>query len=325
VMPPRFDSAMPQSFTYRVGGGQPPELYVPLAFRNEDRTRGNSHDYNFLALGRLRDGVTIDQASEQMNRVAAALDEQFPKWSPGRRVRVLRLHDHVVGRVRPWMLTLLGAVGLVLLIACANVANLMLARATVRSRELGIRAALGAGRWRLIRGLLVEGLVLSFAGAAIGVLLAYGGVTVLRAWLPPGLPRAGAIGIDLRVLAAAIAAAFLTGIVFAIVPALQASRPDLTTALKEGGRSSTTGAAGQRLRSALVVVEVALAVVLLVGAGLFIGSFVRLMQVDPGFDYSSVLALDVGVRVHGGNFQEGLKRGRLYVQQMLEAVVSIGR
>ena len=323
VMPPRFDSAMPQSFTYRVAGDQPPELYVPLTFRSEDRTRGNSHNYNFLALGRLKDGVTIDQASEQMNRVAAALDEQFPKWSPGRRVRVLRLHDHVVGRVRPWMLTLLGAVGLVLLIACANVANLMLARATVRSRELGIRAALGAGRWRLIRGLLVEGLVLSFAGAAIGVLLAYGGVTVLRAWLPPGLPRAAAIAIDGRVLAAAIGAALLTGIVFALVPALQASRPDLTTTLKEGGRSSTTGAAGQRLRSALVVVEVALAVVLLVGAGLFIGSFVRLMQVDPGFDYGSVLALDVGIRVHAGNFQEASKRGRLYVQQMLEAVARV--
>src|SRR4030095_15675992 len=149
VMPRCLDSAVPQSFTYRVGGGQPPELYVPLAFRSEDRTRGNSHNYNFLALGRLKDGVTIDQASEQMNRVAAALDEQFPKWSPGRRVRVLRLHDPVVGRVRPWMLTALGAFCLVLLIACANVANLMLARATVRSRELGIRAALGAGRWRL--------------------------------------------------------------------------------------------------------------------------------------------------------------------------------
>jgi predicted permease len=321
VMPRRFDSAMTRSFTYRVTGDQATELYVPLTFRSEDRTRGNSRNYNFLALGRLKDGVTIDQASEQMNRVAAALDEQFPKWSPGRRVRVLRLHDHVVGRVRLWMLTLLSAVGLVLLIACANVANLMLARATVRSRELGIRAALGAGRWRLIRGLLIEGLVLSFAGAAIGILLAYGGVKVLRAWFPPGLPRASAIAIDVRVLGAAIGAALLTGIVFAIVPALQGSRPDLTTALREGGRSTTTGVTGQRLRSALVVVEVALAVVLLVGAGLFIGSFVRLMRVDPGFDYDNVLALDVGIRVHAG--EERSKRGRLYVQQMLEAVARV--
>ena len=127
-------------------------------------------------------------------------------------MRVITLHDHLVGRVRPWMLMLLGAVALVLLIACANVANLMLARATVRSREMGIRAALGASRWRLVRGLLVEGLVLSVAGAALGVLLAYGGVQVIRAWLPAGLPRVADIGIDLRVLAAAIAAAVLTGL-----------------------------------------------------------------------------------------------------------------
>src|SRR5262249_40038795 len=162
-----------------------------------------------------------------------------------------------------------------------------------------------------------EGVVLSFAGTAIGVLLAYVGVKVLRAWLPPGLPRASAIALDLRVLGAAIALASLTGIAFAIVPALQASRPDLTTALKASGRSTTTGPGGQRLRSALVVAEMALAVVLLVGAGLFIGSFVRLMKVDPGFDYRNVLALDVGDRFQPGNFKEASKRGSLYVEQLL--------
>ena len=255
-----------------------------------------------------------------MNRVAVALDEQYPKWSPGRRVRVVSLHHHLVGRVRPWMLLLLGAVGLVLLIACANVANLMLVRATGRSREMGIRAALGAGRWRLVRGLLVEGIVLSVAGAIFGVLLAYGGVEIIRAWMPANVPRVADIGIDLRVLAATILTAVLTGITFGLVPGFQSSRPDLTTTLKDSGQSTTAGRGTQWLRNALVVSEVALAVVLLVGAGLFVGSFVRLMRIDAGFDYRNVLVQNVGLRVLPGQFTEALKRGNAYVDQMLDAV-----
>ena len=308
---------MPLGFAYPVASEKPTEIYVPRSFTKDDKLRGGGRNYNDIVIGRLKSGVTIQRASDQMNRVAKTLDEQYPKWEPGWRVRVVTLHEHLVGRVRGWMLMLLGAVGMVLLIACANVANLMLARATVRSREMAIRAALGASRWRLIRGLLLEGVVLSVIGAAIGVLLAYAGVQVLRTWLPAGLPRVAAIAIDLRVLGAAIAAAFVTGILSGLAPALQSSRPELTTALKEGGRSSTAGAAGQRLRNALVVAEVALAVVLLVGAGLFIGSFVKLMRVDPGFDYQNVLALNVGVR---GKYEEALKRGPSYIEQMLEAV-----
>jgi predicted permease len=257
-----------------------------------------------------------------MNRVATALDQQYPKWSPGRRVRVIPLQEHIVGRVRSWMLMLLGAVGLVLLIACANVANLMLARATVRQRELGIRAALGASRWRLVRGLLVEGIVLALTGAAIGVALASAGTQIIRAWLPAGLPRVASIGLDLRVLAAATAAALATGIFFGIVPALQSSRPDLTTALKDSGRSSTAAAGSQRLRSILVVAEVALAVVLLVGAGLFIGSFARLTRIDPGFDYHNVLSLNVGIRWEPAKekYEDAAKRGRPYLQEMYDTV-----
>ena len=235
-------------------------------------------------------------------------------------MRVVSLHHHLVGRVRPWMLLLLGAVGLVLLIACANVANLMLVRATGRSREMGIRAALGAGRWRLIRGLLVEGIVLSVAGAIVGVLLAYGGVEIIRAWMPANVPRVADIGIDLRVLAATILTAVLTGITFGLVPGFQSSRPDLTTTLKDSGRSTTAGRGTQWLRNALVVSEVALAVVLLVGAGLFVGSFVRLMRIDAGFDYRNVLVQNVGLRVLPGQFAEALKRGNAYVDQMLDAV-----
>ena len=185
---------------------------------------------------------------------------------------------------------------------------------------MGIRAALGAGRWQLIRGLLVEGIVLSVAGAIVGVVLAYGGVDIIRAWMPANVPRVADIGIDLRVLAATILTAVLTGITFGLVPGFQSSRPDLTTTLKDSGRSTTAGRGTQWLRNALVVSEVALAVVLLVGAGLFVGSFVRLMRIDAGFDYRNVLVQNVGLRVLPGQFAEALKRGNAYVDQMLDAV-----
>jgi putative ABC transport system permease protein len=319
---------MPAWFAYPVSSDRPTEIYWPIAFTAEDKVRGGSRNYNWQAVARLKPGVSITQADEQMNRVAAALDEQHPKFSPGTRVRILTLHDHLVGRVRAWMLMLLGAVALVLLIACANVANLMLARGTVRIREMGIRAALGASRWRLVRALLIEGVVLSLCGAVLGVLLAYFGVQAIRAWLPAGLPRVADIGLDFRVLGAATAAALLTGLFFGIVPALQSSRPDVTKSLKDSGRSTTASAASQRLRSALVVAEVALAVVLLVGAGLFIGSFVKLMRIDSGFDYRNVLVINVGPRLATGvpmraAFDEALKVGRPYVLRMLDAVASV--
>jgi predicted permease len=208
------------------------------------------------------------------------------------------------------------------LIACANVANLMLVRATGRTREMGIRSALGASPGRLVRGLVVEGLVLSLGGALLGIALAWAGVAVLRAWLPAGLPRVASIGIDYRVLLAAVAAAVVTGLIFGIVPALQSARPDLVNSLKEGGRSATAGGHAQRLRSLLVVAEVALAVILLVGAGLFTGSFVRLMRVDPGFDYRNVIALNIGLRLLPGEKfgDEFATRNAVYVRQVVEAV-----
>ena len=253
-----------------------------------------------------------------MFRLSEALDTEYPKWAPGRRLRVISLHEHLVGRVKSWMLMLLAAVGLLLLISCANVANLMLARATARSREIGIRAALGATRWRLIRGLLAEGLLLSLLSAAIGVVVAWWGIHAIKAWLPAGLPRLGAIAMDLRVLGAATAAAILTGATS--TPAVHASRPDLTAGLKDAGRANTAAVHSQRRRNGLVVAEVALAVVLLVGAGLFIGSFVKLMRIDPGFDYRNVLTFNVGPRFEPANFRESLKLGAPYTRQMLDAV-----
>jgi putative ABC transport system permease protein len=310
---------MPPDFAYPVASERPTEIYAPIWFRKDDLTRGGSRNYNWTVIGRLKDGVSLQQANEQMDRVAAALDEQYPKWSPGRRTRVLTLHEHLVGRARGWLLMLLGAVVIVLLIASANVANLMLARATVRAREMGIRAALGASRWRLVRGLVVEGLVLSVAGAGLGVLLAYFGVQAILAWLPTGLPRVAAIGLDLRVLLVTTSVAMASGVLFGIIPGLQSSRPDLSTALKDSGRSTTAGTASQWLRSTLVVAEVALAVLLLVGAGLFIGSFARLMSIDPGFDYRGVLVLNVSPRFQG-DFDEAMKLSRTYVPAMQEAV-----
>jgi putative ABC transport system permease protein len=316
---------MPASFSYPVGSDRPSDLLVPLAFTKHERVKGESHNYNYTVIGRLKDGVSFSRATEQMWRLSAQLDAESPKWAPGRRAYVLTLHDHLVGKARGWMLLLLGAVVLVLLIACANVANLMLVRATARTREMGIRAALGATPWRLVRGLIVEGVMLSLAGAVVGVALAEAGVQVLRAWLPAGLPRVASVGIDFRVLFAAVAAALATGLVFGIAPAAQSARPDLAGSLKDGGRSATAGGRAQLVRGVLVVAEVALAVVLLVGAGLFTGSFVRLMRVDPGFDYHNVLVLSIGLRMlPSDKFDDAFAaRNRDYRDRVLEALARV--
>ncbi len=255
-----------------------------------------------------------------MGAVLASLDARYPRWAPRMRAEVVRLHDHLVGSVRPWIVMLLATVLLVMVIACANVANLMMARATVRGPELAVRAALGASRLAFARAVAAEFAVLSIGGAALGVLLAWLIVRGLVPWLPAGLPRAAAIGIDLRVLGAAAAASILTGIGFGLLPALRWSRPDLSSAMGSGSRSTTAGSRTHRLRNALVVVEVALCSVLLVEAGLFAGSFAKLVQVPSGFDYANVLALKVGVRWQPGKVSEVLHQGQPYVLRMLDAV-----
>ena len=265
------------------------ELYTPLAWtpaQASDRNR------DFMAVvARLKPGVNAAQAQADMDAVAERLEEEYPQSNTNKGVLIVPLHQQAIGDVRTALLVLLGAVAFVLLIACANVANLLLARAASRQREIAIRTALGASRSRIVRQLLTESIVLALAGGTLGILLAMWGIKLLMAISPANLPRVDAISIDGRVFGFTFAVSIVTGIVFGLVPAIQASKPDVNEALKEGGRASTTG--HNRFRSLLVVSEVALSLVLLIGAGLMIRSFVRLLNESPGLDPENVLTLDV--------------------------------
>ena len=307
---------MPAGFQYPVGAVRPTDLWAPYVVPPDERVRViGSHSYYLQGIARLKPGVSIDQAQAQMNQIAIAVQKANPVWNKDHLIGVRPLIDHMLGaRTKSWMLMLLGAVAIVLVIACANVANLLLARASAREREVGIRAALGAGRFRLIRQLMVESLLLSSVGTVLATLLAWWAVQVLRTAMPEGVPRVAAIAVDMRVLAAAAVLAIVTGLLFGVFPALQLSRPDLTTALKDGARGASAGGARQRMRSALVVIEVALAVVLLVGAALFIGSFVTLMRIDPGFDPSNVLTVQISPRFAPGPIPPTVDSGPAFLQ-----------
>ena len=283
VMPPGFQFSRPGA-----------ELWAPVGQVSKDpgwENRGNHPGLTGIA--RLKPGVTVDQAREDMEIVAANLEKQYPDSNTGNRVTITPALENVIRGIRPALLVLLGAVGFVLLIACANVANLLLARATARQKEIAIRTALGASRWRIVRQLLTESILLSLVGGALGLLLARLGVKLLVAISPNSIPRSEEINLDSRVLAFTIGVSVLTGIIFGVVPALHASKPDLNETLKDAGRGST----GRRhlLRSGLVVSEVALTLVLLIGAGLMIRSFYRLQQVDPGFIHERLLTFNVSL------------------------------
>ena len=268
------------------------ELWTPVGQASRDpgwESRGNHP--GLYGVARLKPGVTVEQSRAEMDRVAAALERQYPDTNTGNRVTVTPALESVVRDIKPALLILLGAVGVVLLIACANVANLLLARATTRQKEMAIRTALGASRWRIIRQLLTESILLGLTGGALGLLLARWGVQLIVAVSPNSIPRSREIGLDSRVLLFTVAMAILTGIIFGLVPALQSSNPDLNETLKDAGRGST----GRRhiLRNALVVTEVAMTMMLLVGAGLMIRSFYRLAQVDPGFNGDHLLTFNI--------------------------------
>ena len=266
-------------------------LWRPLTIDPTALDRGP----HFLRIvGRLKAGVTLDQAQAEMSPLAARLSQQHPEKTAGHGVKLESLTDMIVGDIGPSLFILLGAVGFVLLIACANVANLMLARIGGRQREIAVRTALGASRLRIVRQLLTESLMIAVAGGAAGLLLAIWAVSWLVSLGPETIPRLHEISVDKRVAGFTLLVSAATGVLFGLAPALQISKPGLTDALKESGRT-TAGLRKNRLRSALVVSEVALSLVLLVGAGLLIRSFAKLNQIDPGFNTDRVLTLGVSL------------------------------
>ncbi|HKG91683.1 MAG TPA: ABC transporter permease, partial [Gemmatimonadaceae bacterium] len=268
------------------------ELWAPLTFGARALAARGAHWV--VALARLKPGVTLDQASAEIGQIASSLARQYPASNSGWGARAWSLHELTVGDVRPALEVLFGVVALVLAIACANVASLLLARGAARRREVAIRSAVGASVSQIVRQLLAESLLLGAMGGALGLLLAMWGVDLLHAVRPDGLPRLDAIAVDDRVLAFTTVVSLLTGLAFGLVPALQTARPNLAGALRDaGGRGATLGRAGQRLRSGLVVAEVALSLVLLVGAGLMAKSFLRLRQVSPGFTSRQLLTASV--------------------------------
>jgi len=286
---------MPRGFQFPGGANMIPglqfalqnDIWMPLAFTDEEkRQQGN---LNLALIGRLKPGVSAGQAESELR----ALEQDLPLGKIGYTINALPLQQQMVGKIRKLLLVLLATVALVLLIACANIANLLLARASSRQKEIAIRAAMGAGRIRLIRQLLTESLLLSLGGGALGFLLAVWGSSLLVALIPEDVPRVHEVSVDGRILGFTLLVSFVTGVVFGLAPALQASRLDLNASLKEGMRGTTAGLRQNRLRSLLVVSEVAMALVLLVSAALLIKSFVRLLEVKPGFNPANVLTMDI--------------------------------
>jgi putative ABC transport system permease protein len=271
----------------------PADVMVPFAPWAHGLPDDRNWHPGIVAIGRLRDGVTLEQARAEMNTIAARLDKQYPIYNTGMGAHVDGLQESTVQNVRPALLVLLGAVALVLLIACGNIANLLLARASSRHKEIAIRAALGAGRWRMVRQLLTESILLALVGAAFGLLLARLIMTPLLDLASRTIPPVGKIGLDGGVLGFTLIVALLAGILFGLAPALQMAKMDIRPALSDASRGTTGGAGRHRVRNVLVVTEVALAIVLLIGAGLLIRSFSRLQDVQPGFQPSNLLVVDL--------------------------------
>ncbi len=272
------------------------EIWAPLVFRPEQMTDDNRTTEFLNLTARMKPGVSVEQAQGEMRTLAEQLKRDYPDaYAPSWSLLVTPLSLQATGDVRPALLVLLGAVGFVLLIACANVANLLLARAAARSKEIAVRTALGATRERLIKQLLTESILVSLAGGAVGLLLAYLGVRTLVAMDIRNLPRAEEIGIDGTVMVFTLVVSLLAGVLFGLAPAMHTATPDLHGSLKEGGRGTTADRGSHALRRSLVVTEVALALTLLTGAGLLLKSFARLQGVDPGFDPSSLLTFNLSL------------------------------
>ena len=306
VMPPRFD------FPEKT------DIWYPANTIFAETTSRSSH--NYLVVGRLKPDVTIEQAQAQMGAIAARLEKLYPPSNKDKGVMVTRMSDDMVGDVRTTLYLLLGAVAVVLLIACANMANLLLAKATSRTREIAIRAAVGASRGRILRQLITESLVLAVASGLAGLLLAVWGSNALVLLAPQNVPRLGETGIDGWVLAFTFGISMVASLLFGLAPALHASKVDLNDALKQGAARAVVGGGAGRLRGALVVAEIALSVMLLAGAGLLIKSFVALHNVALGFHPENVVVM--GASVPATDIETARHAGRFY-QDLLAQVRSI--
>ena len=294
VMPERFEFPLP---IFNLQGGQFAEradIWKPIAFTKNELSSRGSRSYGVI--GRLRSGVSAKQAQAEIDTILQPWFTQFKdnySGETGFGAKIYSLQEQVVGGMRKALWILLGAVALVLLIACANLTTMLLARAGAREREFAIRVALGAGPTRILRQILTESVLIALFGGIAGVLLAVWGIDLLRVLGAQTVPRLAEVNLDLRVLLITLVVSIGTGILFGLAPAVASAKPELTEALKEGGRGSTTGRRRNRLRNALVISEIALALVLLVGAGLLLKSFVRLQNVAPGFDLHHVLTMEM--------------------------------
>src|SRR5256885_1439998 len=311
VMPAKFEFPIPifglqgNQFAERV------DVWKPIAFSDVELHERGSRSYGMIT--RLRPGVSLNQAQAELDKIISNWKQTYKdNYSGGGfGAKIYGLHDQVVGGMRTGLAILLGAVVFVLLIACANLATMLLARASARERELAIRVALGAGRWRLLRQMLTESVLLALAGAAGGIVLSIWGLELLKQIGARTIPRLAEVDVDLVVLIVTTVVSVGTGILFGLIPAFATAKPELTEALKEGGRSSTSGAERNKVRNSLVIVEIALALVLLVGAGLLLKSYARVQNIDPGFDRRNVLTAEVNLpdtkypQRESANYREG--------------------
>ena len=314
---------MPAEFGWHIRRGseasKPADIWIPFHITNELRQRRGRFA---SAVGRLKPGVTIEQATTEMDTIGARLAQQYPQFNILWGVNVVPLRTQFTGEIRKPLYMLLGAVGFVLLIACANVANLLLARASSRRKEIAVRAGLGASRCRIARQLLTESVMLSVVGGTLGVLLAWWGTKALVVLSPPALIDLQRVTVNLPVLGFTLGIAVLTGLVFGLVPAWEATRFDLHGSLKEGGKNVGGSAGGNRVRSLFVITQVALALVLLVGAGLLVRSLNRLQSVDPGFNAQNLLT--VRVSLPPSRYEEEPKRIDFFKQAIARMSVIPG-
>jgi putative ABC transport system permease protein len=319
VMPAEF--RFPIQSELWVPGSQGSAVAPSLAAQFPDSNLSTERDIHiYSVIGRLKEGVSVGQAQAEVATIAERLAHAYPETNGGLGVHVIPLHEQIVGGVQSILFILLGAVAFVLLIACTNVANLLLAHAARRERELAIRLALGAGRWRLIRQMLTESLLLSLTGGAFGLLLAMWGVDLFVAMSPGDIPRLNEVGLDARLLGFTLFISLATGLGFGLLPALQATRLDPQHSLKEGSTKATEGRRRRRARNLLVVVEIALAQVLLIGAGLLVLSFMRLQSVEPGFNPSRLLTARLSLSVT--KYKDKTKK-LVFYNQLLERLQAI--